>query len=170
MKKILMVIIFSILGLGIIIGNYYWDMNTRLADEGLFSDIILDRFKEENFHSFSTRNSEYEYKKIIDEEITNEILNYFKGFELKEVTGRSYSYDYYINFKNQETRENLGISIMDEKHIEVRVQNMDKEVKKVNEILTETHWKDEIEEKYYEITNGKIDLEFMEEFFNELEE
>lgn len=170
MKKILMSIIFSILGVGIMIGNYYWDMNTRLAEEGLFSDIILDRFKEESFHSFHISNSELDSKIIRDKEITNEILNYFKEFELKEVGDYRYRRNYSISFKNSNTHETLWIHVLGEGHIEVRIKTVDIEVKKVNEILSETHRNEDEIYKYYEITNGKIDLEFIEEFYNKLEE
>ena len=171
MKKIFFIIFILFM---FILSNYKQIETLINPVKGLFEDIILDEFQEENFDKLSItkrsnnklENTHYEDRNSKDKIIVNKLLNYFKGLELREVHIEKKYFKYDVTFRNSKTFEDIWIWILDEKYIEINARLM---VAEINEEKNITKWKSVSHRTYYEVENGKIDLEFIDEMFNQLE-
>ena len=169
MKKIILGV-FIFFAIAILANNFQELRVALIPEKGELSEVILSKYKEDSFDTLFMETREWEFRNTADKEIIDEMLSYLKGLELKEVSERRYPFNYHISFRNKDNYESLWIDVIGKDFIEVRIETVDKEVVEVSELRTETRWNKEVVRKYYEITNGEIDLEIIKDFFNKLEE
>ncbi|MBS4539584.1 hypothetical protein GOQ27_14010 [Clostridium sp. D2Q-11] len=144
-------------------------MIVNRGEKGTFEELILDNYKEESYHRVSMTKYPTDENDFIDKrsekpEDVERLLGIFKDLEIKEVEHSSILDKYYIRLANNNTYESLRIAVLDEKNIYVDVNIIEK-IEEDNS----TRYASGGKNKNYEATNGEIDIELIEEVFNEME-
>lgn len=163
MKKIILFLVFLLLITFIFISSY--------KERGTFQELVLDKYKSQNFDIICIEDDELVKHSTKDISKINNFLSKLKEYELIESEYRGkWNDDLQIDsiyLHNYESQETLDIELLDKRYMVIRV----KTISIINDIDKKiTTYKDEYKSQVYKITNKSIDFNYLEQFFNSLEE
>ncbi|MTI67320.1 MAG: hypothetical protein FH753_12090 [Firmicutes bacterium] len=147
------------------------------VNEKKLLDDIIQKYPHNNFNELSMekksrdRSTDTKFKNIEDSNSIKQLLSYFKNITLVKIdnlpTEVSTREIYEIDFTENEAYSKLSIEILNEEYLRILTHVYKKNYDKEKKLITY----EEIDKlstfDYYKVVDKKLDLEYIEKFFNQ---